>query len=147
MVEKFLLLALFGIAMAHVEGVGVVYLRKVLGIVDLESNKVSLKMFSERYLLIEKTREVATIVMLVTLALLIGDTWFDKMLVFFWTFAFWDLFYYISLYLLIKWPPKLTTIDVLFLIPRPWIAPVWVPIGSSLIIIMIITVFLLTSIL
>jgi len=146
MIEKFLLSALFGIAMAHVEGVGVVYLRKVLGIVDLESNKVSLKKFSKRYLLIEKTREVATMVMLVTLALLIGDTWFDKMLVFFWTFAFWDLFYYISLYLLIKWPPKLTTIDVLFLIPRPWIASVWVPIGMSLIIITIITVILLTSI-
>jgi len=142
-----LLLALFGIAMAHVEGVGVVYLRKVLGIVDLESNKISLKMFSERYLFIEKTREVATIVMLVALALLVGDTWFDKIIVFFWTFAFWDLFYYYSLYLLIKWPSKLSTIDVLFLIPRPWIAPVWVPIGISSILIAIIAVFLLTSVL
>jgi len=147
MIGKFLLLALFGIAMAHVEGVGVVYLRKVLGIVDLESNKISLKMFSERYLFIEKTREVATIVMLVALALLVGDTWFDKIIVFFWTFAFWDLFYYYSLYLLIKWPSKLSTIDVLFLIPRPWIAPVWVPIGISSILIAIIAVFLLTSVL
>jgi len=82
MVGKFLLLALFGIAMAHIEGVVVVYLRKVLGIVDLESNIVSLKKFSERYLFIEKTREVATIVMLVTLALLVGDTWLDKIVVF-----------------------------------------------------------------
>jgi hypothetical protein len=147
MVGKFLLLALFGIAMAHIEGVVVVYLRKVLGIVDLESNNVSIKKFSDRYLFIEKTREVATIVMLVILALLVGDTWLDKIVVFFWTFAFWDLFYYYSLYLLIKWPPKLTAIDVLFLLPRPWIAPVWVPVGISSILITIISVFLLTSIL
>ena len=147
MVEKFLLLALFGIAMAYVEGVVVVYLRKVLGIVDLELNNASLNKFSEQYLFIEKTREVATLVMLVSVAFLIGDTWLDKMVVFFWTFALWDLFYYCSLYFLIKWPPKLTTIDVLFLIPRPWIAPVWVPIGISSIIITIIAILLLTSIL
>ena len=147
MVEKFLLLALFGIAMAYVEGVVVVYLRKALGIVDLELNNASLNKFSEQYLFIEKTREVATLVMLVSVALLIGDTWLDKMVVFFWTCALWDLFYYCSLYFLIKWPPKLTTIDVLFLIPRPWIAPVWVPIGISSIIITIIAILLLTSIL
>ena len=67
---------------------------------------------------------MATILMLVILALLVGGKWLEKMVVFLWTFAFWDLFYYLSLYLLIKWPPSLTTIDVLFLIPRPWIAPV-----------------------
>jgi hypothetical protein len=147
MVEKFLLLALFGIAMAHLEGVVVVYLRKVFEIFDSQSNKDLLKKFPKPYILIEKTREAATIIMLVTLAFLVGKTWLDIIIVFLWTFAFWDLFYYISLYLLIKWPPKFTTIDVLFLIPRPWIAPVWVPIGISLTTIVIITVLLLTSIL
>jgi hypothetical protein len=61
---------------------------------------------------------------------------------FLWTFAFWDLFYYFSLYILIKWPPKLTTIDVLFLIPVPWIAPVWFPIAISSL--TIIVIFLLS---
>jgi hypothetical protein len=144
--EKFFLLALFGVAMAHLEGVVVVYLRQVLGIIDTESNIESLKKFPERYIFIEKTREVATIIMLVTLALLVGDTWLDKIVVFLWTFAFWDLFYYLSLYFLIKWPPTFTTIDVLFLIPRPWIAPVWFPIGVSSITIIIIAVLLLTSV-
>jgi hypothetical protein len=141
MVIKFLLLALFGVAMAHLEGVVVVYLRQTLGITNSESNKVSLERFPKRYISIERTREAATIVMLVTLALLVGDTWLDKLIVFLWTFAIWDLFYYVSLYLLIKWPSKLTTIDVLFLIPRPWIAPVWVPIGISSIVIILIIVF------
>lgn len=66
-------------------------------------------------------------------------------LVFLWTFAFWDLFYYLSLYVLIKWPSSFKTIDVLFLIPRPWIAHVWFPIGISTCTILIITVLLLTS--
>jgi len=145
--EKFLLLALFGIAMAHFEGVVVVYLRQVLGISDSQSNIESLKNFPKQYIFIEKTREVATIVMLVTLALMVGETWLDKIIVFLWTFAFWDLFYYLSLYILIKWPPSFTTIDVLFLIPRPWIAPVWFPIGVSSLTIITIAVLKLTSVL
>ena len=125
------LLALFGIAMAHLEGVVVVYLRKALGMLDSESNKESLEKFPVRYLNIEMTREAATIIMLVVIAYLTGDGWIEKGIFFLWTFAFWDLFYYVSLYILIKWPPKLTTIDVLFLIPKPWIAPVWFPVGVS----------------
>ena len=145
--EKYILLAIFGIAMAHLEGVVVVYLRKILGINDQQSNKESLKNFPKRYIFIEKTREIATIVMLVTLALLVGEDWLDTLIIFLWTFAFWDLFYYLSLYWLIKWPPKMTTIDVLFLIPRPWIAPVWFPIGVSFITIVVITILLLASVL
>lgn len=147
MLEKFLLLALFGIAMAHLEGVVVVYLRKMLGITNSESNEMSIDKFPKHYLFIERTREAATILMLVSLTLLVGETWLDKIVVFLWTFAFWDLFYYFSLYLLIKWPPNLTTIDVLFLIPKPWIAPVWVPIGISCFTIIIIIVLYLFSIL
>ena len=113
--EKYLLLAIFGIAMAHFEGVVVVYLRKILGIIDSQSNKESLKNFPKKYLFIEKTREIATIVMLVTLAILVGENLLNVFIIFLWTFAFWDLFYYLSVYLLIKWPPKWTTIDVLFL--------------------------------
>ncbi|MFC2097249.1 hypothetical protein ACFLSI_02825 [Bacteroidota bacterium] len=145
--EKFLLLALFGISMAHLEGVTVVYLRRALGIIDSQTNKELLKKIPKHYIFIEKTREIATILMLVTLALLVGKTWIDIMVVFLWTFAFWDLFYYLSLYFLIKWPSNFTTMDVLFLIPRPWIAPVWIPIGISSITIIIITILLLTSIL
>ena len=145
--EKYILLAVFGIAMAHFEGVVVVYLRRMLGINDAQSNKESLKKFPKQFIFIEQTREVATIVMLVVLAILVGTTWLDTIIVFLWTFAFWDLFYYLSLYILIKWPSKLTTIDVLFLIPRPWIAPVWVPIGISSITIITIAVLHLISVL
>jgi hypothetical protein len=147
MVLKLGLLAVFGIAMAHLEGVVVVYLRKALGIIDSESNKESIEKFSDRYLKIEMTREAATIIMLFVIAYLVGGSWVEKCVFFLWTFAFWDLFYYVSLYILIKWPPKFTTIDVLFLIPKPWIAPVWFPTGISFITILVITILCLIKIL
>ncbi len=143
-IVKLILLAIFGIAMAHLEGVVVVYLRKALGMLDSESNKESLEKIAPSYLKIEMTREAATIIMLVVIAYLAGNSWAERGIFFLWTFAFWDLFYYLSLYILIKWPPTLKTIDVLFLIPKPWIAPVWFPIGvSSLTIIVIALLYLI----
>jgi len=131
MLIKLSLLSLFGIAMGHLEAVVVVYLRKALGMTDSISNQDSVEKFTKKILYIEISREVATIIMLLVIAWLTGDSLMEKGILFLWTFAFWDLFYYISLYILIKWPPKFTTIDVLFLIPKPWIAPVWLPIGIS----------------
>jgi hypothetical protein len=146
MLVKLSLLALFGIAMAHLEGVVVVYLRKALGILDIESNKVSVEKFPKRFLNIELTREAATIIMLVAIAYLVGSTWLERGIFFLWTFAFWDLFYYLSLYILIKWPPTFKTIDVLFLIPVPWIAPVWFPISVSSLTIIVISVLYLANV-
>jgi hypothetical protein len=144
MATKLVILAIFGISMAHLEGVVVVYLRKALGMLDSESNKESLGKFPKRYINIEMTREAATIIMLVAIAMLAGVTWIEKGILFLWTFAFWDFFYYASLYILIKWPPSLKTIDVLFLIPKPWIAPVWFPLlisGATILIIFILALY------
>jgi hypothetical protein len=144
---KLLFLAIYGIAMAHLEGVVVVYLRKALGMLDSESNKESVERIPRRYLKIEMTREAATIIMLLVIAYLTGATWIERGVFFLWTFAFWDLFYYMSLYILIKWPPSLKTIDVLFLIPKPWIAPVWFPVGVSSLTIIIISILVLLRVL
>lgn len=139
-----LILAVFGIAMAHLEGVVVVYLRKAMDIDDTGSNSDALGKFPKKYLHIEMTREAATIIMLLSIAWLTGPTLLLKGVFFLWTFAFWDLFYYVSLYILTGWPPRLTTIDVLFLIPVPWIAPVWFPVSVSALTIIAITVLVVT---
>ena len=143
---KLLLLAVFGLAMAHFEGVVVVYLRKAIGMNDSQSNDESLGKIPVRLLRIEMTREAATIVMLVVIACLTGIGWIERGIFFLWTFAFWDLFYYVSLYILIRWPPKLTTTDVLFLIPVPWIAPVWFPVAVSSLTIFVILLLALLNI-
>jgi len=140
MAKKLALLAMFGVAMAHLEGVVVVYLRGALEVAPSASGTALMDALTRRYLSIEPTREAATIVMLVSLALVVGRTWRERAVAFLWTFAFWDLFYYASLYLLLRWPPALTTLDVLFLIPVPWVAPVWVPIGISTLTILCIAV-------
>jgi hypothetical protein len=144
MLTKLIMLAVFGIAMAHFEGVVVVYLRRLLGVPDAESNMESIGKLSREYLRIEMSREAATIIMLLAIGILVGTTWIERGIFFLWTFAFWDLFYYLSLFILIKWLPKLSAIDVLFLIPKPWIAPVWFPVAvSSFTIIAILVLFLL----
>lgn len=143
---KLIMLAVFGIAMAHFEGVVVVYLRKAIGMPDSASNQKSVNSIPPWYLNVEKTREAATIVMLLVIAFLTGNTWIERLVYFLWTFAFWDLFYYLSLYILIKWPPDLKTTDVLFLIPRPWIAPVWFPVSVSGLTILVIIVLALLKV-
>ena len=124
------MLAIFGLAMGHVEGVVVVYLRTALQVSSVLPPEVVATM-TQRDWFVEASREAATIVMLVALALVAASRWRDRATAFVWTFAVWDLSYYGSLYALLRWPPSLTTIDVLFLIPSPWIAPVWVPISIS----------------
>ncbi|MDX9726091.1 MAG: hypothetical protein RBT38_06860 [Bacteroidales bacterium] len=143
---KLIMLAVFGIAMAHFEGVVVVYLRKAIGMPDSASNQKSVNSIPPWYLNVEKTREAATIIMLLVIAFLTGNTWIERLVYFLWTFAFWDLFYYLSLYILIKWPPDLKTTDVLFLIPRPWIAPVWFPVSVSGLTILVIIVLALLKV-
>lgn len=129
--RKLSLLAIFGIAMGYLEGVVVVYLHEGLQVPSALPIAAVVKAMTERYLHIETGREVATIVMLAAVALLASASWRERAVAFLWAFAFWDLFYYVALYLLLRWPPTLTTMDVLFLIPVPWLAPVWVPLGIS----------------
>jgi hypothetical protein len=144
MLTKLILLAVFGIAMAHLEGVVVVYLRRQFGIKDIDSNLECLGRITREYLRIEMSREAATILMLLAVGILTGTTWIERGIFFLWTFAFWDLFYYLSLYILIRWPARLSAMDVLFLIPKPWIAPVWFPVAvSSLTILAIVILFIL----
>jgi hypothetical protein len=62
--------------------------------------------------------------MLISFALLIGKKWWERLAVFLWVFAIWDIFYYISLYFLIGWPSSILEMDVVFLIPIQWYVPV-----------------------
>ena len=77
---ELILLAVFGIAMAHLEGVVVVYLRKTLGLLDSDSNKEAVKEFPKRYLYIEMSREAATLIMLLVIAWLTGESLLERYL-------------------------------------------------------------------
>jgi len=126
---RLLFLAIFSSAMAFVESAVVVYLRALFyphGMTDV------LVGFPQSFYGTEVFREAATIIMLVSVALLSArKNWWDRLAYFLWCFGIWDIFYYFWLFVLIAWPPSLFTQDVLFLIPVPWIAPVIVPIAIS----------------
>lgn len=83
---------------------------------------------------IEILREFSTIVMLLSLAYLAGNTVKQRIGAFLLSFAMWDIFYYVFLKLLIGWPKSLFDLDVFFLIPIPWVGPVITPLGISVII-------------
>lgn len=140
-VATLFIVALFAIAMGYFESVVVYYLKMIVGpeVLPLASMQPPL-------LFVEQTREVATMVMLVTFAFLIGKSKIEKILFFLYAFAVWDIFYYVSLYLLFGWPTSFTTIDILFNIPSRefWFSPVFVPILISSATI-VVTSFLLTK--
>ena len=54
-------------------------------------------------------------------------------------FGVWDIVYYLALYAMLRWPPSLTTMDVLFLIPPGpwWNQPVWLPVAISTVMILV----------
>ncbi len=128
------LLSAFAIAMGYLEAVVVVYIRKILDIVPAPEDLTTeyLEQVPDWLMSTEQTREAATIIMLVALALLVGRTGAQKLGTFLFTFGVWDIFYYVSLKALINWPASLATQDCLFLIPQPWYAPVWMPVLASL---------------
>lgn len=120
---KLLIITAFGIAMGLLEAVVVVYLRMIPAVI--ESYELPLiPNFPAELMFIEQLREISTIVMLITFAFLVGKSRWERLAVFLWAFAIWDIFYYISLYFLINWPSSLLTMDVVFLVPIILYAPV-----------------------
>lgn len=135
LITRLLLIAAFAIAFAYLEAVVVVYLRQLLAKFPhiLESWEVVLKKLgAEPLYLIEQFREAATMVMLITFSWLVEKDIWKKLAVFLLAFGIWDIFYYVFLYVLLRWPPSLATIDVYFLIPFPWVGPVFIPVTISL---------------
>src|SRR5690349_19445353 len=69
--------------------------------------------------------------LLFSVALLTATKTISRAAAFLWTFAVWDITYYAVLWTTVRWPLSLRDPDVLFLIPRPWISPVWYPLLVS----------------
>ena len=127
--RNFYLLALFGIAMGALEAIVVVYLRQIYYPLGFE---FPLMFLSPQMLSVEWLREVATIVMLVCIGMVAGKNSLQRFAWFLYSFAIWDIFYYLWLMLLLDWPSSFFTWDILFLIPVPWIGPVLAPVICSL---------------
>ena len=121
----------YAIAMGYLEAAVVVYLRRALGI----DPGALFPLHDDGGLLalgpIELGRELATLVMLAAVGWLTGAGRIERLA---WTavaFGTWDIAYYGWLWVLVGWPPSATTWDILFLVPVPWVGPVWAPVAVS----------------
>ncbi len=141
--QKLLTLALFGASFGFVEAAVVVYLRTAAGVfgqyttpqlhspATYQQAGLSLAQFPQGLRAIEVLREAATMIMLGSVALLASAGGKERWGSFLWTFAVWDLTYYAALWATLRWPSSLKDIDVLFLIPVPWVAQIWFPVLVS----------------
>lgn len=123
--------ALFGIAFGFVESAVVTYLQAAIALTPGAGDRAALQQLPPHLLGIEIPREAATIVMLVAVSLLAAGRPRERWAVFLYVFAFWDLAYYAGLRALTGWPSSPFDLDVLFLIPVPWVAQVWFPVLVS----------------
>lgn len=127
-----LTVAAYAFAMAYLESAVVVYLQRALSITPLTLFPLRDQTTLGGLGSIEVGREVATIVMLATVGWMAGRTSLERLA---WTsvaFGIWDIGYYFWLWVFIGWPTSLGTIDLLFLLPVPWVAPVIAPILVSI---------------
>lgn len=120
---------IFSIAMAYMESAIVVYLRKLYypGGFTFPLSNIEIDIAG-----VEFVRELATMIMLATIGIVAGRKNIERFAYFIFSFAVWDIFYYIFLKILVQWPESLMTWDVLFLIPVTWIGPVIGPVINSI---------------
>ena len=148
--NKFLPIIIFAITFAFVEAAVVVYLRHLLGIgfkppqvskeqilflipgiAFLDPNTAVSVIRESEILRVEQLREVATIIMFFSVAVLAAKNWREKFAYFLLAFGIWDIFYYVFLRLIIGWPQSFADLDIFFLLPVPWIGPVITPLIVS----------------
>jgi len=136
-------LFLFGISFGYLEAAVVVYLRSIYDPIreHIHPGRAPGELFplispqqladsgpeNPRRLAIEIIREAATMVMLGSFALAVARNIHQWLAAFGIVFGIWDIAFYGFLRLTIHWPQSLNTWDILFLIPVPWVGPVWSP--------------------
>jgi len=138
--NRLIALALFSIAMGMLEAAVVIYLRKLFysSGFDFPVNPIEDPIIAVTEIL----REAATLIMLLGIGYLYGRNFITRFAGFLFSFAIWDIFYYVFLKVLLDWPESLFTWDVLFLIPVTWVGPVLAPVLVSLTMILYAFVFI-----
>ncbi len=117
-------LCVFALALGWIEAAVVVYLRELY---YPGGFRFPVILMPSRLVVVETVREACTLVVLGAVAWLAARRTAARMGAFLLLFGVWDLTYYGVLKLVLGWPDRLATWDILFLIPLPWIGPVWAP--------------------
>lgn len=129
MKKNLFLLMIWGITFGYMEAAVVVYLRELY---YPEGFVLTIVMMQGHIMLTEVLREAATLLIMWATVCLVYKRLQSRVAAFVILFGIWDIFYYIFLKLLLDWPDSLNTWDILFLIPVPWVGPVWAPVLVSI---------------
>jgi hypothetical protein len=131
--KRWVLVVVFAIGMAWVEAASVYYLRAMVGRIDpYQENPLPIRgVLGE----VELIREASTLVMLLTIGILAGRTWYKRLGYTAIAFGVWDILYYVFLRMICDWPRSLFDWDILFLLPLPWWGPVLAPVCIALLMI------------
>jgi hypothetical protein len=123
--KRYVWLSLFAVAMAYLESAVVVYLREIYYPNGFQFPVILVPLWIAA---IELGRELATVLMILGVAVLASRDRLESFLHFSYLFGVWDIFYYLWLKVFLNWPESLLTWDILFLIPLPWLGPVLAPV-------------------
>ena len=132
--SRWFVVAVYALAMAWVEAAVVYYLRTLVDRIDpYQANPLPISTGLGEA---ELVREIATLVMLLTVGWLAGASWRSRLGYSLIAFGVWAIFYYVFLRVMTGWPTSLLDWDILFLIPLPWWGPVWAPASIALLMIL-----------
>ena len=121
----------FGIAMGFLEAAVVVYLRAALGLEPSGLVPVHDAAAFGAFEGVELARELATLIMIAAVGWLAGRGALERLAWAAVVFGAWDIVYYADLRIVVGWPPSPAAWDILFLVPVPWVGPVWAPLVVS----------------
>lgn len=122
-------LMVWGVAFGYIEASVVVYLREIY---YPEGFTFPVLIIQDHIMLTEVIREAVTLLIIWATVCLSYQKLQSRIAAYVVLFGIWDIFYYIFLKLLLNWPEKFNTWDILFLIPAPWVGPVWAPVLVSI---------------
>ncbi|HZE19607.1 MAG TPA: hypothetical protein VE402_05750 [Candidatus Angelobacter sp.] len=125
----FVALTVYATAMAFVEAACVISLKRLY---FPEGWVAPFHPIPPEALRLEQWREAATLAMIASVACLGRPGFRIALARGLWMFGLWDMLYYAFLRGATGFPSRLTDLDLVFLVPRPWIAPVWVACLGSL---------------
>jgi hypothetical protein len=124
------IVVLYATSMAWVESAVVFYLRTMIN--RIEPYQATPLPVAGGFGFAEMIRELATMLMLLTVGFLAGRNWRSRIGYSAIAFGVWDILYYVFLKVMCGWPHSLMDWDVLFLIPLPWWGPVLAPVMIAL---------------
>ncbi|MDA3953848.1 MAG: hypothetical protein PF485_09385 [Bacteroidales bacterium] len=126
--------SVFAVTMGIFEGSVVVYLRALY---YPEGFNFPLAPIDNQIAITELIRELASLFMLLSVGIVAGKNFSQRFAWFIYSFAIWDIIYYVFLYLILGWPESLLTWDILFLLPIIWTGPVIAPVLLSILMIIL----------